>query len=227
MSTLPSDILAHQIAYYRARASEYDEWFLRTGRYDQGSVWNAQWFREVADLEAIRSSFHPAGDALELACGTGWWTERLVRTATTLTAVDVAPEVVQLNRRRLVPHPVTYLQADLFTWEPPQRYDVVFFSFWLSHIPPDRFAGFWDVVARALRPGGRIFFIDAYQSERAEAADQRASLLSQRELNDGRQFEIIKIFYQPAELQQRLHALGWHVTVDRTAQHFLYGAGHR
>jgi 2-polyprenyl-3-methyl-5-hydroxy-6-metoxy-1,4-benzoquinol methylase len=167
------------------------------------------------------------GDVLELACGTGWWTERLARTATTLTAVDVAPEVLNLNRRRLASQPVTYLQADLFTWEPPQRYDVVFFSFWLSHVPPHRFAGFWDVVARALRPDGRIFFIDSYQSERAEAADQRASLLSQRALNDGQQFEIIKIFYQPTELQQRLHALGWHVTVDRTAQHFLYGAGHR
>jgi len=46
-------------------------------------------------------------------------------------------------------------------------------------------------------------------------------------LNDGWQFEIIKIFYQPTELQQRLHALGWYVTVDRTAQHFLYGAGQR
>jgi len=149
MPTLPPDILAHQIAYYRARASEYDEWFLRAGRYDRGSVWNAQWFREVADLEAILTSFHSAGDVLELACGTGWWTERLARTAATLTAVDVAPEVLKLNRRRLAPQPVTYLQADLFTWEPPQRYDVVFFSFWLSHIPPDRFAGFWDLVAFA------------------------------------------------------------------------------
>ena len=129
MSTLPPDILAQQIAYYRARASEDDEWFLRTGRYDQGSVWNVQWFREVSDLDAILTSFHPAGDVLELACGTGWWTERLARTATTLTAVDVAPEVVTFNRRRLAPRPVTYLQADLFTWEPPQRYDVVFFSF--------------------------------------------------------------------------------------------------
>jgi len=78
-----------------------------------------------------------------------------------------------------------------------------------------------------LRPGGRIFFIDSYQSEPAEAAGQPENLLSQRELNDGRQFEIIKIFYQPTELQQRLHALGWHVTVERTTQHFLYGFGHR
>jgi demethylmenaquinone methyltransferase/2-methoxy-6-polyprenyl-1,4-benzoquinol methylase len=135
--------------------------------------------------------------------------------------------VSQVNRRRLTPHPVTYLQADLFTWEPPQSYDVVFFSFWLSHIPPDRFADFWNVVERALRPSGRIFFIDSYQEERSETADQRENLLSQRELNDGRQFELIKIFYQPMELQQRLHALGWQVSVDRTAQHFLYGSGHR
>lgn len=29
-------LLHHQIAYYRARATEYDEWFYRQGRYDRG-----------------------------------------------------------------------------------------------------------------------------------------------------------------------------------------------
>jgi demethylmenaquinone methyltransferase/2-methoxy-6-polyprenyl-1,4-benzoquinol methylase len=29
------DILEEQLAYYRARASEYDEWFLRKSRYDR------------------------------------------------------------------------------------------------------------------------------------------------------------------------------------------------
>ena len=35
------------MAYYQARASEYDEWFLRQGRYDRGSAQNAPWFTEV------------------------------------------------------------------------------------------------------------------------------------------------------------------------------------
>jgi demethylmenaquinone methyltransferase/2-methoxy-6-polyprenyl-1,4-benzoquinol methylase len=40
-------ILANQIEYYRARAGEYDQWFLRQGRYDRGPSDNADWFREV------------------------------------------------------------------------------------------------------------------------------------------------------------------------------------
>ena len=231
MSTLPPDILAHQIAYYRARASEYDEWFLRTGRYDRGSVWNAQWFREVADLEAILTSFHPAGDVLELACGTGWWTERLARTAATLTAVDVAPEVLQLNRRRLASQPVTYLQADLFTWEPPQRYDVVFFSFWLSHVPPERFEAFWEMVRGALNSGGRVFFVDSLRTELSTASDHvlppEDDIIAERKLNDGSRYSIYKIFYDPARLQARLESLGWRAHVSATPNFFLYGEAAR
>jgi hypothetical protein len=28
-------------------------------------------------------------------------------------------------------------------WRPDRRYDVVFFGFWLSHVPLERFAAFW------------------------------------------------------------------------------------
>lgn len=224
MSSFPPDILDRQIAYYRARATEYDEWFLRLGRYDRGEVWNAEWFREVAELERLLAQVHPAGNVLELACGTGWWTERLARTAATLTVLDASPEVLALNRRRLAPHPVTYIQADLFAWEPPQQYDVVFFSFWLSHVPPDRFAGFWSLVDRALRPDGRVVFFDSYQEVPVGTAE---TVLSWRELNDGREFTIVKVFYQPEQLQRQLQALGWQVDVGHTPQHFLYGNGQR
>ncbi len=43
-----ADILGDQIAYYRARAGEYDEWWFRTGRYDRGEAFNAQWHAETA-----------------------------------------------------------------------------------------------------------------------------------------------------------------------------------
>ena len=44
--------LSSQLDYYRARAAEYDEWWLRRGRYDRGAALNAQWFAEAAEVQA-------------------------------------------------------------------------------------------------------------------------------------------------------------------------------
>jgi demethylmenaquinone methyltransferase/2-methoxy-6-polyprenyl-1,4-benzoquinol methylase len=79
-------ILDQQLAYYRARAGEYDEWFLREGRYDRGEEHKRAWFAEVAEVEAALAEARPRGDVLELACGTGIWTRKLVATATRLSA---------------------------------------------------------------------------------------------------------------------------------------------
>ena len=43
---------------------------------------------------------------------------------------------------------------------PDRRYDAVFFGFWISHVPEEKFASFWSLVAEALEPGGRVFFFD-------------------------------------------------------------------
>ena len=140
------DLIEQQIEYYRARASEYDEWFLRQGRYDRGEAHKERWFEEVAQLQKALADFGPRGDVLELACGTGWWTEHLLPYAHTLTAADASEEVLALNRRRIQSDEVAYVQADLFTWEPKRRFDTIFFGFWLSHVPPEHFERFWNAL---------------------------------------------------------------------------------
>jgi hypothetical protein len=61
------EILREQIAYYRARAAEYDQWFERKGRFDHGADLNQRWFDEVAlPREKLRGLPHVA-DTLELA----------------------------------------------------------------------------------------------------------------------------------------------------------------
>jgi len=219
-------IVEGQIAYYRARADEYDQWFLRQGRYDQGPEHRARWFQELAIVEiALRGEVRDA-DVLELACGTGLWTRHLAETNARVVAVDASPEVLAINRARVRSANVEYVEADIFSWKPTGTFDVVFFSFWLSHVPPGQFDAFWDGVRVALRPGGRAFFVDSLLEQSSTARDH--GLLDQsgvvrRRLNDGREFEIVKVFYDPADLEHRLFQRGWNGSVRTTGMFFLYG----
>ena len=228
------ELLEGQLAYYRARAGEYDEWFLRRGRYDRGPEWNRRWFSELDEVRReLLGRFRPADEVLELACGTGLWTVELARHAASVTAVDASPEVLEINRARLwdagYEPTVRYVRADLFDWRPDARYDAVFFGFWLSHVPPARFDAFWELVRSALKPGGRAFFVDSLRTEswaekRLFGRDPRGDTTLRR-LNDGREFRIVKIFYDPQDLERRLADLGWRFSVRQTENHLLYGFG--
>ena len=113
-------------------------------------------------------------------------------------------------------------------WRPDARYDVVFFGFWLTHVPPARFASFWELVRSALAPGGRAIFVDSLRTETSAAHDHRLAPLGEvttlRRLNDGREFRIYKVFYDPEALAGRLGALGWAADVRATENFFLYGS---
>lgn len=218
-------ILAEQLAYYRARASEYDEWFLRQGRYDRGEKHRRLWFAEVAEVEQALGEAAPHGDVLEVACGTGIWTERLAAAATRLTAVDASSEVLEMNRSRLRNPKVEYVEADIFRWVPPTTYDFVFFGFWLSHVPPERFEPFWTRVKASLRPGGRVFFVDSLAAPEGTARDPRIEPggVVERRLNDGRTFRVVKVFYEASTLRARLRELGWEARVQATSSFFIHG----
>ena len=170
---------------------------------------------------------------LELACGTGLWTVELARHASSVTAVDASPEVLEINRARLRETGretrVRYVGADLFGWRADDAYDLIFFGFWLSHVPPGRFSAFWDLVRSALRPGGRAFFVDSLGAETPDEKERRGrdpmGHTTSKRLNDGREFRIVKIFYDPADLEGRLASLGGRFSVRTTQNHLLYGFG--
>jgi SAM-dependent methyltransferase len=220
-------LLSEQRRYYSARAPEYDDWWFRRGRYALDSDAEAAWFADVADLEMELERFAPRGDVLELAAGTGNWTRQLVRYAGRVTAVDAAPEVLELNRSK-VAGPVEYVLADVFEWEPARPFDVCFFAFWLSHVPRSRFETFWKLVGRAVKPDGRVFLID-----NAHLGDPRHTVRAgddvvRRSLSDGREFEIVKRFWTPAELERDGAAFGWELTAGATSNgHFIFASGRR
>jgi 2-polyprenyl-3-methyl-5-hydroxy-6-metoxy-1,4-benzoquinol methylase len=228
---VPAGTLAEMTAYYRARAAEYDEWFYRQGRYDHGADANARWLAEAETVFAAIDRLSLTGDVLELAPGTGIWTERLARTARSVTAVDASAEMIAINRAKVGRENVTYLFADLFTWQPDRTYDAVVFGFWISHVPHERLAAFLAMTAAALRPDGAIFFVDGRREPTSTAAGDRLpegdSQMMTRRLNDGRTFQIVKNFYDSATLTAHCAAAGLDVAVRETATYFQYGSGTR
>ena len=227
---MPIDILQDQVDYYRARAGEYDEWWFRTGRWDRGEEFNACWRREAAQVEAALAAWlavRRPKRLLELACGTGLFTRHLAPRVDEVTAVDASPEVIAINRGRVASSNVEYVQADVFAWRTDRRYDAVFFSFWLSHVPDDRFAAFWNTVAAALAPGGAAYLIDSAFDPTSTAKDHvvpsRESGVVTRKLNDGREYRIVKVFYRPEELAAKLSASGWRADIAQTERYFIHG----
>lgn len=216
-------LLEEQQAYYRARAPEYDDWWFGTGAHVLPPKIAAERMAEQAALEAALERFGPQGDVLELACGTGLWTRHLVRYADTVTAVDGSPEVLAINRARVSDDRVRYVEADLFAWQPPAAaFDVAVFGFWLTHVPDELLVDFWATVRRALRGDGRVFLVDSDDHRLSAATRSREGHLMVRRLRDGREFRIVKRYWEPDELRDRLAELGWVADVARTGRFFIH-----
>ncbi|MEV8313581.1 class I SAM-dependent methyltransferase [Streptomyces sp. NPDC059900] len=191
-------LLAEQVAYYKAGAGEYDRPYAER--------------EDLQELHTLVDQLPITGDVLELACGTGQWTPLLAARARSVTAVDAAPAVLAIARRRTASFPaVQFVEANLFEWQPPRRYDTVFFAFWLSHVPPARWPAFWNTVAASLAPGGKAIFVDdgpaAVAEEEVLAEHSSPAVL--RRLDDGSQYRIVKVFHDAPTLTNELTALGW------------------
>jgi 2-polyprenyl-3-methyl-5-hydroxy-6-metoxy-1,4-benzoquinol methylase len=166
----------------------------------------------------------PTGSVLEIACGTGLWTQALAGPADTVTAIDAAPEVVEIARDRVRSGNVRFEVADVFAWDTGARFDVIFFSAWLSHVPMSRFEQFWQTLRALLAENGRVLFIDEHVDEREkEAYVEGREEIVERRLRDGSTFHVIKNFVDPEPLELELRRLGWDCTIRRDGRDWVWG----
>ena len=226
-----SEALKQQIEYYEARAPEYDDWFYRRGRYDWGNEKNLEWANEADEIRRHFHGFRGFDDSLELASGTGIWTTEILRTSQRVTCLDASAAMIEINRGKQNNDRATYRQTDLFAWEPDAAYDLVFTSFWLSHVPSDHLPVFLDKVTASLKPDGLFYFVDSRLARASRAKDHEApeidTGISNRRLNDGREFQIIKIFHEPEKLTAQMLNAGLRANIKITDNYFLYGTACR
>jgi len=204
---MTEELLREQVAYYRARAPEYDA----TSR-PPGDPFAAL----GAEAEAALVALGPVTRAIELGPGTGQYTGLLAGIAGHVTAVDTAPEMLAINAARVPAANVERVVADVFEWRPAERAQLVMFGALLSHIPSDRFDAFWGAVDGMLAPGGRVFVFDEsphglWREEAAGPADE----VVVRTLEDGRRFHIVKVLWDARDLEARLASIGWRARLVR------------
>ena len=209
---MTDDVLADQVRYYRRRAGEYDE-------TAYGDLTPAR-----ERIDRLVALMHPTGKVLEIACGTGMWTGAIARVAGTVTAIDTAPEAIDIARARTMSTKITFEVADVFSWTTSTKFDVVFFAAWLSHVPTSRLEQFWQLVRHLLVVDGRALFVDEHLDEREkESYVAGRDEIVERRIRDGETFRIVKNFVDPRRLEDYLREAGWDCDVRRDGIDWIIG----
>ena len=192
------------IAYYAARAAEYDDVYLKPERQD-----------DLASLRSILRELLQGHSVLEVACGTGFWTAEIAETASHVHATDVNASVLEIASQRLARHGnVSLHRDDAFTLSAASgNFTAAFAGFWWSHLRRgEQLLRFLDVLHAALQPGALVVFTDnryvAGSSLPITREDADGNTYQKRRLRDGTEHEVLKNFPEEAELQTLLRGRG-------------------
>ena len=184
------------LAYYAQRAPEYEQIYARPERQADQSRLRA---RLCALLAAER--------VLEVACGTGYWTQDIARVATHVTATDAGEEVLALARAKAIdPRRVTFRKADAFALEMvPGTFTAALAAFWVSHVPRPDLARFLSGVHAGLVRGGRVVLCDNTfvpgSSTPESRRDQAGNAYQVRTLAAGTRHDVLKNYLTADELR--------------------------
>jgi ubiquinone/menaquinone biosynthesis C-methylase UbiE len=182
-------------AYYAARANEYDEVYAKPERQ--------------IDLRAMERWLPPllAGrTVLEIACGTGYWTQFLAPVARRIVAIDSAPQTLKIARGRVPDEHVTFRTGDAYQLTGDLgTFNGAFAGFWLSHVPRSRQRDFLLQLEGRLEPGSRIVLLDNLYSDDSSTPiserDRDGNTYQSRRLKDGSVHRVLKNFLTEQELR--------------------------
>ena len=207
-ATWPANLDAMMRDYYRRRAPEYEETYARPERQ--------------ADLAILRehvASRLAGRRVLDVACGTGYWSASIARTAQSLIGVNANEAALVLARGKKLQTAAgdaQFIEGDAYALDdvfdhglgPSVRYDAAFIGFFWSHVPRERIAGFIDTLHARLVPGARVLILDNDYVEGSSTpiafVDSAGNAWQERRLSDGTMHRVLKNFPPRAELMNAL-----------------------
>lgn len=196
-------------AYYAARAADYDAIYRKPERQ-----------HDLRALEAWLPPLFAGARVLEIACGTGYWTQFLARSAASVLGLDAAPETLALARARALGAHVRWAVGDAYALpRTPQAFDAAFAGFWFSHVPKARRAAFLAGLHAALPAGALVLLLDNRfvpgSSTTICETDAAGDSWQMRTLKGGSEHRVLKNFPDCAELDAAAALAGaaqgaWH-----------------
>ena len=185
--------------FYRRRAAEYEAIYAKPERQ-----------ADLRALERLIPERMAGRRVLEVACGTGYWTVRVARTANSLLATDAVEEPMKIARAKdYGGAAVRFELADAYALAPGLgRFDAALAIFWWSHVPRRRIGAFLDSLHARLERGARVLYMDNRYVEGSSTPiherDAEGNSYQVRRLADGSENRVIKNFPSEAELRADL-----------------------
>jgi len=182
-------------SYYAVRASEYDRVYLKPERQS-----------DLRQIEQWLPSVLVGTTVLEVACGTGYWTQFIAPVASSVFALDSSPETLRIARERVAAPNTEFRIGDAYALDRLGRpFNAAFAGFWFSHVPLERQREFLLGLNSALAPGARVVLLDNLFVEGSSSAiteqDANGNTYQSRSLDDGSKHRILKNFPTEAQLQ--------------------------
>ena len=193
----PRSTTPHLENYYSKRAREYEQVYEKPERQ-----------RELAWLRERVPKLYRGRTVLEVACGTGYWTQHIAPAARRVYGVDINESVLEIAREKPLPaNRVAFSKADAVSLEGvPNGCDAAFAGFWWSHVKKSDLARFVRNLAAHLEPGAVVGILDNQFAEGSSTAisrrDAEGNTYQLRKLANGELFEVLKNFPTPGELAE-------------------------
>jgi SAM-dependent methyltransferase len=186
------------LAYYSARAREYERIYAKPERQ-----------AELQILRDLIPAFFSDMSVLEVACGTGYWTQYIGRLARAICAIDLSGDTLELAAlKNLSPDRVRFLIADALDLPVDLGiFESAFCGFWWSHVSRAAIPVFLNSLHAHLLPGARVVVLDNLYVEGSSTSISRRSeegdTYQLRHLSNGSGYEVLKNF--PTEHELRTH----------------------
>ena len=188
--------------YYAARAKEYDQIYAKPERQ--------------ADLRLIEQWLPPrfvGARVLEIAAGTGYWSQFIAPIATSLLGIDASAETLQIAQARPNNENAQWLVGDAYALPAPDEpFDAAFAGFWFSHVPLARQQEFLLGLNKTLQSGARVVMLDNLyvegNSTPLTAPDSEGDTYQIRKLADGSSHRVLKNYPKEFDLCKLVASFG-------------------
>ncbi len=203
------------IQYYADRAAEYEQVYAKP-----------ECQQDLQRMVSILQDIFHNKNLLEIACGTGWFTQRLAPTAASIFATDVNEAMLEIARAKNYPRGNVRFQCDdIFQTKIDRRFAGLFAGFIWSHVLLDRLDEFLTRSLQWVEPGEPLVFVDNFfipgSSTPLHRTDAQGNTYQLRRLADGSEHLVLKNFPTPAFLRRVLEKHGLEVEVAELGHYWM------